>query len=273
MQLEVIASHPITSYLGEETNTHLTTTSFQVVVEGDKLPLRRSSSPGQLGCSGSRLLGRELREMSWESLHHGLAPSLQSCLCSSPRSGRCLSDAAAASEPGHIPHWPSPSWRDLGAALSRGQAGAPRPCAAGGSRPWSQGTCCPRLRRASGRGRAAACSSRSGLAILGPVPEQAPECSGRASFYKLLLHFITRSLFSSPLFLQTDDCFELEGFFPLELDWGHSTEWAAGGSEREILSVLLPHPQRLIFMQLRLQGISLKNKGQLITHLLQLPWN
>ena len=39
MQLEAIASHPVASYLGEETNTCLTTTSFQVVVESDKVPL------------------------------------------------------------------------------------------------------------------------------------------------------------------------------------------------------------------------------------------
>jgi len=32
-QLEAISSHPITCYLGEETNTHLATASFQVVVE------------------------------------------------------------------------------------------------------------------------------------------------------------------------------------------------------------------------------------------------
>ena len=38
MQLEAIASRPITSYLGEETNTCLTTNSFQVVVENDKVP-------------------------------------------------------------------------------------------------------------------------------------------------------------------------------------------------------------------------------------------
>ena len=37
MQLEDIASHPIISYLGEETNTCLTTTSFQVVLESDKV--------------------------------------------------------------------------------------------------------------------------------------------------------------------------------------------------------------------------------------------
>jgi len=38
MQLEAIASRPITSYLGEETNTLLNTTSCQVVVESNKIP-------------------------------------------------------------------------------------------------------------------------------------------------------------------------------------------------------------------------------------------
>jgi len=38
MQLEAIASRPIASYLGEETNTCLTMTSFQVVVESNKVP-------------------------------------------------------------------------------------------------------------------------------------------------------------------------------------------------------------------------------------------
>jgi len=37
-QLEAICSHSIAGYLGEETNAHLTTTSFQVVVESDKVP-------------------------------------------------------------------------------------------------------------------------------------------------------------------------------------------------------------------------------------------
>jgi len=36
-QLEAIASHSITSYLEAETNTCLTTTSFQVAVESDKV--------------------------------------------------------------------------------------------------------------------------------------------------------------------------------------------------------------------------------------------
>ena len=37
MQLEAISSHPVLCYLGEETGTHLATTSFQVVVESDKV--------------------------------------------------------------------------------------------------------------------------------------------------------------------------------------------------------------------------------------------
>jgi len=48
-QLEAISSHPITSYLGEETNTHLATISFQVVVESDKIspqpPLLQTEQP------------------------------------------------------------------------------------------------------------------------------------------------------------------------------------------------------------------------------------
>ncbi|KAK4810817.1 hypothetical protein QYF61_008789 [Mycteria americana] len=36
-QLEAISSRPIASYLGEETDTHLSTTSFQVAVESDKV--------------------------------------------------------------------------------------------------------------------------------------------------------------------------------------------------------------------------------------------
>jgi len=44
-QLEAIASRPVASYLGEETNTHLTTASSQVVVESNKVPPSASSSP------------------------------------------------------------------------------------------------------------------------------------------------------------------------------------------------------------------------------------
>jgi len=38
MQLEAIASCPIAGYLGEETTTCLTTTSFQAVVDSDEVP-------------------------------------------------------------------------------------------------------------------------------------------------------------------------------------------------------------------------------------------
>ena len=38
MQLEAIASHPNASYLGEETDTCLTTIAFQVAVESNKVP-------------------------------------------------------------------------------------------------------------------------------------------------------------------------------------------------------------------------------------------
>jgi len=44
-QLEAIASRPVVSYLGEETNTCLATTSFQAVVESNKVPPSSSSSP------------------------------------------------------------------------------------------------------------------------------------------------------------------------------------------------------------------------------------
>ena len=48
-KLEAMSSHPITSYLGEETNTHLTTVSFQVVIESDKVspqpPLLQTKQP------------------------------------------------------------------------------------------------------------------------------------------------------------------------------------------------------------------------------------
>jgi len=45
MQLEAISPCPITCYLWEETNTHLTTTSFQVAAESNKVPPSASSSP------------------------------------------------------------------------------------------------------------------------------------------------------------------------------------------------------------------------------------
>jgi len=37
MQLEAVSSRPTASYSGEETNTHLTTTTSQAVVESEKV--------------------------------------------------------------------------------------------------------------------------------------------------------------------------------------------------------------------------------------------
>ncbi|KAK4815671.1 hypothetical protein QYF61_005417 [Mycteria americana] len=37
VQLEAISSHPMACYLGKETDSHLSTTSFQVAVESDKV--------------------------------------------------------------------------------------------------------------------------------------------------------------------------------------------------------------------------------------------
>jgi len=44
-QLEAIPSIPIASYMGEEADFHFTTTSLQVIVEGNKVSLGTSSSP------------------------------------------------------------------------------------------------------------------------------------------------------------------------------------------------------------------------------------
>ena len=49
MQLQAISAYPISNNLGEETNTHIPTTSFQVVVESDKVsphpPLLQTKQP------------------------------------------------------------------------------------------------------------------------------------------------------------------------------------------------------------------------------------
>ncbi|KAK4829415.1 hypothetical protein QYF61_003979 [Mycteria americana] len=59
-QLEAVSSRPITCYLGEETDPHLTTTSFQGVVESDKV------SPQPLL---TRLLLQTLHQLRCPSLH------------------------------------------------------------------------------------------------------------------------------------------------------------------------------------------------------------
>ncbi|KAK4821752.1 hypothetical protein QYF61_000813 [Mycteria americana] len=72
VQLEAISSHPSTCYLGEETNTHLSTTSFQVVVESDKV----SPQPPFLQAKQSQLPQPLLRRLLLQTLHQLRCPSL-----------------------------------------------------------------------------------------------------------------------------------------------------------------------------------------------------
>ncbi|KAK4827693.1 LOW QUALITY PROTEIN: hypothetical protein QYF61_020827 [Mycteria americana] len=72
MQLEAISSRPITCYLGKETNTHLTTTSFQVVVESDKV----SPEPPLLQTKQSQFPQPLLIRLVLQTLHQLRCPSL-----------------------------------------------------------------------------------------------------------------------------------------------------------------------------------------------------
>jgi len=72
IQLEVISSRPVTSYLGEETNTHLTTTSFQVVVESDKV----SPQPSLFQTKQSQFHQPLLIRLVLQTLHQPHCPSL-----------------------------------------------------------------------------------------------------------------------------------------------------------------------------------------------------
>ncbi|KAK4810721.1 hypothetical protein QYF61_007695 [Mycteria americana] len=74
VQLEAISSCPITCYLGEETNTHLATTSFQVVVESNKV----SPEPSLLQAKQSQLPQPLLYELLLQTLHQLRCPSLDS---------------------------------------------------------------------------------------------------------------------------------------------------------------------------------------------------
>ncbi|KAK4817624.1 LOW QUALITY PROTEIN: hypothetical protein QYF61_021527, partial [Mycteria americana] len=71
-QLEAISSRPVTSYLGEETNTHLTTTSFQVVVESDKV----SPQPPFLQAKQPQFPQLLLIRLLLQTLHQLRCPSL-----------------------------------------------------------------------------------------------------------------------------------------------------------------------------------------------------
>ncbi|KAK4825904.1 hypothetical protein QYF61_003399 [Mycteria americana] len=72
-QLEAISSCPIACYLGEETDPHLSTTSFQVVVESEKVspepPFLQAKQPQFLQPLLIRLLLQTLHQLRCPSLH------------------------------------------------------------------------------------------------------------------------------------------------------------------------------------------------------------
>ncbi|KAK4817894.1 hypothetical protein QYF61_002063 [Mycteria americana] len=70
--LEAISSHPITSYLGKETDTHLSTTSFQVVVECNKV----SPQPPFLQAKQPQFPQPLLIRLLLQTLHQLCCPSL-----------------------------------------------------------------------------------------------------------------------------------------------------------------------------------------------------
>ncbi|GAB0186314.1 hypothetical protein GRJ2_001096700 [Grus japonensis] len=72
MQLKTISSHPITCYLGEETNTHLATTSFQVAVETNKV----APQPPFLQAKQPQFPQPLLIRLVLQTLHQLCCPSL-----------------------------------------------------------------------------------------------------------------------------------------------------------------------------------------------------
>ena len=72
MQLEAISSHSIASNLGEDTNTHLTAASIQVVVESNKV----SPQPPLLQTKQSQLPQTLLIRLALHTLHQLCCPSL-----------------------------------------------------------------------------------------------------------------------------------------------------------------------------------------------------
>jgi len=72
VQLEAISSCPITGYPEEETNTHLSTTSFQAVVESNKV----SPQPPLLQTKQPQFLQPLLISFVLQTLHQPRCPSL-----------------------------------------------------------------------------------------------------------------------------------------------------------------------------------------------------
>ncbi|GAB0204449.1 hypothetical protein GRJ2_002910500 [Grus japonensis] len=72
VQLETVSSHPLACYLGEETNTHVTTTSFRVVAENEKV----SPQPPFLQAKQSQFPQPLLIRLVLWTLHQLCCPSL-----------------------------------------------------------------------------------------------------------------------------------------------------------------------------------------------------
>ena len=72
LQLEPISSHPITFYLGSETDTQLATTSFPVVVENTKV----SPQPPCLQTKHPQFCQPLLTRLVLQTLHQLCCPSL-----------------------------------------------------------------------------------------------------------------------------------------------------------------------------------------------------
>ncbi|KAK4812409.1 hypothetical protein QYF61_019643 [Mycteria americana] len=96
VQLEAIASRPITCYLGEETNPHLATASFQGVVESDKVspqpPFPQAKQPQFPQPLPISLVLQTLPQLHCPSLHT-LQPLNVSLVVRGPKLNTVLEDA------------------------------------------------------------------------------------------------------------------------------------------------------------------------------------
>ncbi|KAK4827433.1 hypothetical protein QYF61_017990, partial [Mycteria americana] len=111
VQLEAISSRPITCYLGEDTNPHLSTTSFQVVVESNKV----SPQPPFLQAKQPQFPQPLLRRLLLQTLHQLRCPSLdtlQHLNVSLVVRGPKLNTVFQCQVQGHD-HFPSPAGHDI----------------------------------------------------------------------------------------------------------------------------------------------------------------
>jgi len=78
VQLKAIIFHPITSYLGKEANPHLTTISFQIIVENEMIRARYNHAK-ESGC------GNQIEGLLWtENQTLGIETDQRLGLCTDP---------------------------------------------------------------------------------------------------------------------------------------------------------------------------------------------